>query len=275
MSNKISEMEESEDFPYCIWYPETAAEETYRALAARYPQMKYLVGGACAVAGYVNLFHELDLLPESHIVEEARDNQQWEIYEAIMKPELRYNAMDDCTRTVFDKPEIKTKFAKPPDSDAEIGDLLSFRRRAYFDITEDDWVDEYDSKEPRFVKDDVSHLLYTHLPSDLPTMDKDLLIQTAAYYGDIDRQIVEVRSKKQLTPRFIMNNDLSCTKPETRHLPYCIWYPSVPHPSTCLELIRRASSMKPAVARVCILADYPETWDKVDPDPDLNLMRDA
>lgn len=141
----------------CIWYPETAAEETYRALAARYPQMKYLVGGACAVAGYVNLFHELDLLPESHIVEEARDNQQWEIYEAIMKPELRYNAMDDCTRTVFDKPvrgglngdtavrsylEIKTKFAKPPDSDAEIGDLLSFRRRAYFDITEDDWVDE-------------------------------------------------------------------------------------------------------------------------------------
>lgn len=46
MSDRIPEMDDKDpdQFPYCIWYPETAKEATYRALAARYPQMKYLVG---------------------------------------------------------------------------------------------------------------------------------------------------------------------------------------------------------------------------------------
>jgi hypothetical protein len=104
MSDEIPEMSDPDEFPYCIWYPETAKEETYRALASRYPQMKYLVGRACAVAGYVTLFKELDLLPEVHIAEEARENKQWEIYESIMAAERRYNAMDDYTRTVFPNP---------------------------------------------------------------------------------------------------------------------------------------------------------------------------
>lgn len=75
--------------------------------------------------------------------------------------------------------------------------------------------------------------------------------------------------------RSIMNNDLGGITTETKHLPYCIWYPSVPHASTCRELFRRVPSMKPAIARACILADYPETWDLLDADPDVNLMRDA
>lgn len=73
MSDKIPEVSNPDEFPYCIWYPETAKEETYRALASRYPQMRYLVGPACAVAGYVDLYKELDLLPEAHIAEEARE----------------------------------------------------------------------------------------------------------------------------------------------------------------------------------------------------------
>ncbi|GIJ92556.1 hypothetical protein Asppvi_001834 [Aspergillus pseudoviridinutans] len=38
MSDKIPDMSEPDEFPYCIWYPETAKEETYRVLAIRYPQ---------------------------------------------------------------------------------------------------------------------------------------------------------------------------------------------------------------------------------------------
>ncbi|EAA61591.1 predicted protein [Aspergillus nidulans FGSC A4] len=72
-----------------------------------------------------------------------------------------------------------------------------------------------------------------------------------------------------------MNNDLSRITPETKHLPYCIWYTSVPHPSTCKELFRRVPSMKPAIARACILANFPETWDLLDADPDENSMMDA
>ncbi|OJJ01889.1 hypothetical protein ASPVEDRAFT_52724 [Aspergillus versicolor CBS 583.65] len=230
MSNRIPEMDDPDEFPYCIWYPETASEATYRALAVRYPQMKYQIGRACAVAGYVGLFGDLDLLPECHIAEEARENQQWEIYDAIMKADVRYNAMDDYTRTVFSQPskgylngdtavrsylDIKTEFKAPPDWDDF--PLPGNRRQGQFDIAEDD----------------------------------------------------------PINARFIMNNDLSRITPETTLLPYCIWYPSVPHPSTCKELFRRLPSMKPAIAKACILADYPETWDFLDVDPDENLMMDA
>jgi hypothetical protein len=163
----------------------------------------------------------------------------------------------------------------------------------------------------RLPKDDVSHLLYMPLPADLPTLNKDVLILMAAYYGDVDRYsrlrrphpVVSeldcvVRgiyhntmfdkwwslqedsrfsycANLAINARFIMNNDLSRITPETKHLPYCIWYTSVPHPSTCKELFRRVPSMKPAIARACILANFPETWDLLDADPDENSMMDA
>lgn len=323
MSNIIPDMEDPDEFPYCIWYPETASEATYRALAVRYPQMKYQIGRACAVAGYVGLFRELDLLPECHIAEEARENQQWEIYSAIMKADVRYNAMDDYKRTVFSRPskgylngdtavrsylDIKTEFKAPPDWDDF--PLPGNRRQGQFDIAEDDRIDEFTS-EPPPPEDDVSHLLYTPLPADLPTMNKDVLILMAAYYGDVDRysrlrrprpvmsephcvvrgiyhntmfakwwslqqpSFMSSWVQQAITARFIMNNDLSRVTPDTKFPPYCIWYPSVPHPSTCKELFRRLPSMKPAIARACILADYPGTWDLLDVDPDENLMMDA
>lgn len=79
--------------------------------------------------------------------------------------------------------DIKTKFAAPPSLD----DLVIIgRRTSYFDITEDDRIDEY-SSQPQPPADDVSHLLYTPLPADLPTLNKDILILMAAYYGDVDR----------------------------------------------------------------------------------------
>jgi hypothetical protein len=70
MSNKIPDMvvvnaakshPDSAEFPYCIWHPEVATEATYRNLASRYPQMRYHVGRAYAVAGYTDLYWELDL----------------------------------------------------------------------------------------------------------------------------------------------------------------------------------------------------------------------
>jgi hypothetical protein len=99
MSNEIPEMN-ADELPYCIWYPEVASEATYRELARRYPSMKYLVGRSCAVAGYVNLFHELNLLPEVHIAEEAYDNGQWAIFHSIISSDATYSAMDDYARTL-------------------------------------------------------------------------------------------------------------------------------------------------------------------------------
>ena len=109
MSNIIPDMKEDHEFPYCIWYPEVAAEETYRALASKYQRMRYQVGRACAVAGYVELWRELDLLPEIAIAEEARDNEEngrsGVIFEEIMKNPVKYSVMNDYDRTV----DVKAK----------------------------------------------------------------------------------------------------------------------------------------------------------------------
>jgi hypothetical protein len=74
ISNEVPDMATNDVIPYCIWYPDIASEETYRSLARQNPDMIYSVGRACAVAGYDKLYHELNILPEVSIAEEARDN---------------------------------------------------------------------------------------------------------------------------------------------------------------------------------------------------------
>jgi len=61
----------------------------------RYPQMKYQVARACAVAGYDGLYKELD-----DIAEEARECGNLVIYELIMANPVRYEVMNDYARSV-------------------------------------------------------------------------------------------------------------------------------------------------------------------------------
>ncbi|KAJ5437024.1 hypothetical protein N7445_007909 [Penicillium cf. griseofulvum] len=340
MSNEIPDMnpEYPEEFPYCIWHPNIASVATYRELAKRYPHMKYLVGRACAVAGYTELFHELDLLPECHIAEEARESGHMAIYDAIMKTSVKYNAMNDYTR------EILTPVPGNLNGDTAIRSYLNIRftfdkgwysntnwlmSSSYHglhwamddnncDITEDRRVDESDTDPettPFAIKDEeILPMLYNPLPADLPTLNKDLLVLTAAFYGDVDRYArlrrpQTVRSeldcllrgiynntmfamwcslqknstfqyngiKAAIHARFIMNGDLSRITPDTpdNELPYLIWYPSIPRKSVLRELFRRQPTMKPAIARTCIIADYEDLYDLLDADPDTEIMEEA
>ncbi|KAG6357403.1 hypothetical protein INS49_013280 [Diaporthe citri] len=116
MSNKIPDISAAEEFPYCIWYPDVASEGTYRQLARRYPHMRYQVGRACAVAGYNDLYSELDLLPDVAIAEEAQDsvmrsrrhgggegrcsNASQDIFDQIVRHPVRWQVMNDCLRSV-------------------------------------------------------------------------------------------------------------------------------------------------------------------------------
>ncbi|KAJ5577069.1 hypothetical protein N7535_003995 [Penicillium sp. DV-2018c] len=331
MSNEIPDMNPDcpEDFPYCIWHPETASEETYRELAQRYPNMKYLVGRACAVAGYTDLFFELNLLPECHIAEEARESGHLQIYDAIMKSAVKYNAMNDYTLEIFAPIpgnlnadtcirawlDIRYGIAKGPKT-IYLGIHWAMKEYSCC-ITEDKRLNEYDTH-PDYLdtpfkidEEQVLSLLYNPLPNDLPTVHKDLLILVAAFYGDIDRYArlqrpCQVRSeidclvrgiynntmfakwcslqtgngrfsKAAINARFIMNGDLSRITPETPtdELPYCIWYPTIPRESVLRELHRRRPDMKPAIARACILANYEDTYDLLDVDPDTNILQDA
>ncbi|KAL6229347.1 hypothetical protein BDW75DRAFT_249846 [Aspergillus navahoensis] len=280
MSNVIPDMAGHYEMPYCIWYPDVASEETYRQLAAEYPEMRYQVGPACAVANYVSLYKELDLLPDIHIAEEARDNNAIEIFDLIMASEVKYDVMDDYTRTV----NLKSPRAGVHlNGDTVVRSLLEIKQQhssnnfeiPYFDITEDMNIDSYTTPLIKEAMDDVSPLLYSPLPVDLPTVNKDILILMAAYYGDIDRYVrlqrpMLIPREADCVIRGIFHNtlfakwcslqDLSISRynrparPDTE--PDCIWYPAHARPETYRELARRVPSMTATVAHACIVAGY-------------------
>jgi hypothetical protein len=181
MSNIISDMTTPDEIPYYIWHPEVATEEIYRRLAARYPEMRYQVGRACAVAGYTALYQELaaGLLPDVHIAEEARDNGATRIYELIMAHRDKYSVMNDYTRTVDleNPPKACLNGDTAVRSSLEIKQAHSTKLEPrYYDITEDMNIDEYIiSEHEQKQADDATPLLYSPLPLDLPAVNKDLL----------------------------------------------------------------------------------------------------
>ncbi|KAG8673806.1 hypothetical protein FPOAC1_007125 [Fusarium poae] len=210
MSNDIPERMAPEEHPYCIWYPDIATEDTYRSLASKFPDMRYQVGRACAAAGYYALFHELDLLPEVSIAEEARESEAEGaklIYEEIMGFKHRYAIMDDCTRS------IELEDYKCPaylNGDTEVRWRLAARQGIKNSrkqdllpcIEEDMHIGLEDQElEERYsiLSDEEAKLLYTPLRQDLPTVKKTLLIQMAAHDGNIERYARLTNSGRTLT----------------------------------------------------------------------------
>lgn len=203
MSNKVPKIASLEELPYCIWHPEVATEETYRELVAQcpLPEVKYLVGRACAVAGYVDLFKELDILPEIHIAAEARDNNHEIVFDYIMSQPILFEVMNDYTRQI----DVKHPRAGAVlDGNTAVCSYLNQRRKlpswcllsdyddtfwldrkGNFNITEDWSFDLRKSRTPD--PGDPEPLLIAPLPTHLPPVDKDLLICLAAYNGDLDR----------------------------------------------------------------------------------------
>jgi len=204
MSNEIptpEQMDGASSYPYCVWYPDLAHEDTYRKLVAAFPDMRYQVGRACAVAGYVDLYLELDLLPDVSIAEEAREagrascQGSLHIFNHIMAAPVRYSVMNDYELTV----ELHTP--KPGaflNADTAVCARLEGRKAfnkafgpwRYFNITEDWGIAETSTKiETVMLSDDESAILGVPLPFDLPTIHKDLLVLAAAAEGNVDRYV--------------------------------------------------------------------------------------
>ncbi|KAM3426044.1 hypothetical protein NHJ13734_009702 [Beauveria thailandica] len=203
MSDCIPDMTgDEDDVPYCIWHPATAAEDTYRELARRYPRMAYQVARACAVAGYVALYRELreagSVLPDAAVAEEARACGSDEVYEAVMgEPPSGLNG-DTAVRPMLVVKQVLTTpsgyeervISGDPDDD-DIDDMFAHPcfADATFDITEDLCIDELASPEPTFGPADLAMAAYLAkpLPADLPAGSKNVLILAAAYAGNMDR----------------------------------------------------------------------------------------
>ena len=209
--------------PYCIHYPRVASEDTYRRLASAFPDLRYQVGRACAVAGYSQLYDELDIFPDVCIAEEARENREesategaQRIFERIMAAPTRYGVMNDYSRTIdMDNPKPGACL----NADTQVLAMLQHRRRfaerfktpwLYFNITEDEGINEeihgpipcprtdFEADPPLSLYRSVcsisdtlteseAALLDSPLPFNLPTTHKDLLILAAAYEGNVDR----------------------------------------------------------------------------------------
>lgn len=218
--------------PYCIWHPEFATEDTYRALAARYPDMRYQVGRACAAAGMDRLYAELDLLPDVSIAEEARESLTPGgkiIYHQIMSATYRYAIMDDYKRSInISNPQypaylngdtnVRRMLWRYPHYPLQL-DTESDSRGDYDQlpcITETQYIsrDFNDEDTPVQLRDDEVELLYTPLPRDLPTVNKTLLIHMAAYHGDIDRYSRLVRR-----PVYMSNLEFLCVVRGIHHQP--------------------------------------------------------
>jgi hypothetical protein len=332
-NEEIPDLNNPEEVPYCIWYPSVPDRDTCRKLIAQYPRMKYQVGRVCAVANYDDLYKELDILPEVGIAEEARENGSEAIYSAIVKQPVKYAVFDDYSRSlVLENPpvslingntcvtallELKQSF-RPPNARSfrKYGiesDLNGYEAQLY-DICEDMSVDLKQSERRPVDQSVVLPLLYSPLPADLPTIDKDLLILAAACHGNIDRylrlrrpqkihgelqclirgiyhdplfakfwslqpaaEISHWRIQRAINARFIMTNDLSritSTTPRDE-LPYCIWFPQPAHYTVYEHLARLRPEMKLQAARACIVANYQSSFEQIDPPHDFYLVKEA
>lgn len=241
MSGRIPEIMSEEETPYCIWYPQIASEVTYRRLVQAHPHMTSQVGRACAVAGYLDLYMELDILPEVHIAEEARECGSMEIYDTIMSKSVRYDIMNDYTCTVASTPvpgaclngdtavypSLRRRQSLPfdgPWQDEPDDPNSSFTYhpgydRLVFNITEDQGIDlESVYYQQGRMTSEVVDLLTSPLPRDLPIMDKDVLILMAAYNGDIDRY---TRLRR---PSFISNEIECCMRGIFHNTMFALWW---------------------------------------------------
>ncbi|KAJ5661388.1 uncharacterized protein N7477_009004 [Penicillium maclennaniae] len=286
MSNDIPDLQNAREIPYCIWYPETASEATYRALVLQYPSLKYQVGRACAVAGYIDLYRELDLLPEAHIAEEARDNGSNAIFEMIMASPVRYRVMNDYTRTV--------NLENPPigglNGDTAVQSFLERKQKhsglanrpglkdLLWNITEDMNVDDrlrrhvmIDKQFACVIRGICHETFFAKWWSrQLPLEDKRK----------------DKRLQRAITARFIMSNDLSRIplRPASEIPP-----PPQPHrephdnafsQESILHLIYRELAyreprMALTVARACIIANYQAVYQTLKFFPIRALIREA
>ncbi|KAF5497429.1 hypothetical protein CGCS363_v008682 [Colletotrichum siamense] len=237
MNNIIPEMPTDAVTPYCIWYPDIATEETYRELSRRYPRMRYQVGRACAVAGYNKLFDELQLLPDVSIAEEAEDNNNAYIRDAIISKPARYAVMNDYTRTIdIDEPRagaclngdtaVRSSLEKkrPHGHDTEERDFLEYSSH-YFDIQEDRHVrpEHWRGPEHTVLQSQYADLIYKPLPRDLPPINKDIVIIMAAWDGNIDRY------SRLRRPQPVENEISAVIRGAYHHTPFARWL------ETCLE----------------------------------------
>ncbi|KAL4811086.1 hypothetical protein BDV18DRAFT_5120 [Aspergillus unguis] len=254
MSGIIPTISDPEEMPYCIWHPDVPSEDTLQALVQRYPEMLYHAARACAVAGYIDLYKELDPLPEVHVAEEAgyasahKNNQgSREIYQLILSQPIKYSIMNDYERTfdissrrvsplngdtaVCSSLEARTKYTYP-EWDGNVPKKRPWEVLHYFNITEDWGVDDHDCNAPKTPDDDFL-LLYSPLPTDLPLVNKDSLIAIAAYTGDIDRYARLRRPRR-------INAELGLVIRGIYHNPFFAKWWSSQIPESEDTLIRRA-----------------------------------
>ncbi|KAB5511589.1 hypothetical protein GE09DRAFT_1270042 [Coniochaeta sp. 2T2.1] len=250
MSDEVPDMDivnDASSVPYCIWYPDVASEDTYRELSRRYPQTRYQVGRACAVAGYSDLYKELGLLPDITIAEEAQDNF------------IRSQRKDGCEGNRGNAEIFQHIIQQPEQNDQLARQCWSICGIPYLSIYYGD-IDRYARlRRPHHVSlaepNCIAHGIY----------------HNTAFERWCSIHLPDARSYQNvITARFIMSNDLSRITDDieddkrSRGVPWQIWYPQRAAAATYRELVaRKPIAMMAPVARAVVIADYQDLWDEL------------
>lgn len=278
MSGRIpsaEQMYKEEVFPYCIWHPKVASEDTYRQLSAKFPDLRYQVGRACAVGGYDQLYEELGLDPDVSIAEEARESRDSagarRIFDRVMAMPTRYAIMSDYARTVSLQ---GARAGACLNADTGVKATLAARRKyreqfvpwQSLNITEDWGIAETNVfAEPSALNNEEVALFASPLPGDLPTIHKDLLILVAAYTGNVDRYA-------RLRRPYRIRREFACLVPGVYHsTAMACWLDRNPdvvvslklHPSE-FKTLRRAIN-----ARLVMNNSFQHLLNKAVPDDEL------
>ncbi|KAJ3260350.1 hypothetical protein HK103_000985, partial [Boothiomyces macroporosus] len=106
---------------YCIWFPDIPSEETCRKLFKSNPEMNYLIARVCAIGNYIDLYKELNVLPEVSVMSEAVVSNSKDMVEYMKKTDKYYIILNDYTENYMKEEHIETvesgKFDPSNDSD--------------------------------------------------------------------------------------------------------------------------------------------------------------
>lgn len=199
--------------PYCIWYPRLASQHTYRTLYSLHPHMKYSIARACVIANYVELYDEMNLLPEVNIMLEAYDANNMYMYNSIMSSCVKYYVMDDYNRR-YVKPIVTNHNLNDTCTISMIRQLPQIcyddedlrirynnnivRNSIYFDIMADGCI--CSPADYRWYNDSVNGDLFNedsitlykllvsqHICYMFIHVNKDVVVLHSAYHGSIDK----------------------------------------------------------------------------------------
>lgn len=196
MSNRIPDMRALTTSRIAYRIP--ASQATFQELLQRCSQMAYFVGRVCAIAGDTDMYRERDLHPEGYNAEESYDDGGLTVINALISQPIKYRVLNATKGLLIMELRVswlsrlthasgsclihsRASSVQPAAKFSTIRTLVSIYVSS---ILPGISVDAYICVPWNVDQEIVLLLLYSPLPADLTTIQRDIIVSAAAYCGD-------------------------------------------------------------------------------------------